>query len=148
MYGHYWIQKSDNHHFHPYFVIKMKSSSFSEFYLINKLNCDFLYSQILSLIISPELISIVYGIRFGNVLLLSAFSLFLTREKILWSTLWPSDLQGQQFTKTRLVLDLTSGNYGNSYLKLLHLFEVCHSCKTVKLFGVLFLSAFEKHLRM
>ena len=49
----------------------MKSSSFSEFYLINKLNCDFLYSQILSLIISPELISIVYGIRFGNVLLLS-----------------------------------------------------------------------------
>lgn len=148
MYGHYWIQKSDNHHFHPYFVIKMKSSSFSEFYLINKLNCDFLYSQILSLIISPGLISIVYGIRFGNVLLLSAFSLFLTREKILWSTLWPSDLQGQQFTKTRLVLDLTSGNYENSYLKLLHLFEVCHSCKTRKLFGVLFLSAFEKHLRM
>lgn len=51
----------------------MKSSSFSEFYLINKIKCDFLYSQILSLIISPELISIVYGIRFGNVLLLSAF---------------------------------------------------------------------------
>ena len=46
------------------------------------------------------------------------------------------------------MLDLTSGNYGNSYLKLLHLFEVCHSCKTRKLFGVLFLSAFEKHLKL
>ena len=46
-----------------------------------------LYWQILSLIISPGLISIVYSLRFGKVLLLNAFSLFLTREKILWSTL-------------------------------------------------------------